>query len=326
MTGVDPPPAISRRTRTSTRRSSPYASGRLAVDAAPFAVLGGVRQPRRPGDRVPARRAGRRLPAASPPLLRSRALAHRALRPARRRTLEPDGERGRQHDAGRWSPTSRSCAACSALERMVALRRIVGLDARARLCADASAALRGARCCAASSSRPQREIDWFMHGMGRIFPEARARVRRLPPAGRAHRPARELPPPPRRPRSCRAPARGATPGTATRRACSTLLPRAESPLARRRRRRRAGDRAHRGALLRAPRLPRRRPAGRQPRAHPPPPLHDRARAATTSSARSRRRDALARAWPEAEFVSCPTPATRCASPASRASSWPPWSG
>ena len=62
-------------------------------------ALGSLRQPEWRAAGVPARRPGRRLPAAPPPLLRSRVLAHRAVRPARRRTLDARGCARRQHDA-----------------------------------------------------------------------------------------------------------------------------------------------------------------------------------------------------------------------------------
>src|SRR6185312_7926470 len=62
------------------RRRPVAAAGAARVGAAPrrrapCAVLGGMRQPVRRADRVRARRPGRRLPAASPPLLRSFVLA-----------------------------------------------------------------------------------------------------------------------------------------------------------------------------------------------------------------------------------------------------------
>ena len=189
MTGIDSATRASRGGRIPLPADRPGRQRPPRRRSAPLDVLGGVRAARRPGDRVPARRAGRRLPAASPPLLRPHALAHRprttSAAPGARVPMRASSTTRR----GRWSRTSRSCAGTSAPS------------------AWSSSAVRGARPSRSPTRRPiriaapalvlrgiflatQREIDWFMHGMGRIFPEAREAFEGFLPAGGAQRPAR----------------------------------------------------------------------------------------------------------------------------------------
>ena len=81
----------------------PYETGELDRRRRQPRLLGAERQPRRQARRVPARRPGRGHVAVASPLLRPRALPHRAVRPARLRPLDPARERARrrppaQHD------------------------------------------------------------------------------------------------------------------------------------------------------------------------------------------------------------------------------------
>ena len=122
----------------------PYATGRLKVDALHTLYWEACGNHGRRAARVPARRSGRRLPAASSPLFRPGVLAHRALRPARRGALDAVRRARRQHDAAsRRRP--RAAAPASRHRALAALRRLVGLDAGARLCRGASGALPRAR-------------------------------------------------------------------------------------------------------------------------------------------------------------------------------------
>jgi proline iminopeptidase len=124
------------------------------------------------------------MPAASPPLLRSFVLAHRAVRPARRGRSTPcaeivdnttahlvaDLERLRQHlGIERWLLFGGSWGSTLALAYAEAYpQRCLGLVLRGIFLA-----------------RPS-ELDWFMHGMRYVFPEAwRAFSEFLPPAERS---------------------------------------------------------------------------------------------------------------------------------------------
>ena len=216
----------------------------------------------------------------------------------------PVAELDGQHDAGISSPTSSGCACICGIERWLRLRRLVGVDARARVRARRTRSAASVSCCAASFSRAPREIDWFMHGMRNVFPEAwRAFAGFLPAAERADLlgsyyrrltdpdPAVHLP--------------AAHAWDRYEGACSTLLPARRPGAEVRQRCRGARDRAHRGALLRPRRVPRRR------------------RSCSRTSPRIRHlpctivqgrydivcppvtADALARAWPEAEYVVVP---------------------
>ena len=69
------------------------------------------------------------------------------------------------------------------------------------------------------------EIDWFLHGMGAFFPEARRGVPRADPGrGAGRRPAGRLPPPADGPGPARPPAGPRAPGRAMRVPCSALRP------------------------------------------------------------------------------------------------------
>ncbi len=84
---------------------------------------------------------------------------------------------------------------------LAGVRRLVGLDARARLRRGASGALPGLRA-ARHLPRPRpQEIDWFLYGLRNVFPEAWRKFVAPDPGGRARRPAARLPPPPHRSRS-----------------------------------------------------------------------------------------------------------------------------
>ena len=290
----------------------------LALDRRAHDALGGLRQSGRRAACVPARRAGRRQPAASPALLRPRVLAHRA----RTISAAPDARRRspsrRQHDAHLVADLERLREHLG-IERWAALRRLVGLDAGARLCAKRIRDRCPGSCCAASSSRRPREIDWFMHGMRKVFPEAwRAFAGFLPPRergdllGNYYRrltdpdPAVHLP--------------AARAWDRYEGACSTLLPRAEAS-------RGIEDDAaalaiarieahyfvHDGFLAdgRAARATCARSATFPARS---------CRDATTSSARRSPPTRWRAHGPRPSTSSCPTPGTRCASRASRASS------
>ena len=133
-------------------------------------------------------------------------------------------------------------------------------------------------------ARPS-ELDWFMHGMGQIFPGSMARVRGVPARRGARRSPRQLLPPAHRSRSRRAPSRGAGLGRVRKRLLDAVAA-AGCAAAVRDRYVGARHRANRGPLLRPSRVPRRQPA---------PARHRRAsgicrarscRDATTSSARS----------------------------------------
>ena len=187
---------------------------------------------------------------------------------------------------------------------LAAVRRLVGIDARA--------AVRARRIPSACSGLVLRgiflatraEIDWFMHGMRAHLPGSVARVHALPAAGRARRRARQLLSPADRSRSARPRARRAGVGPLRERVLDAA---AEAGRQRppRRRRRRARDRAHRGALLRA-RL--RSSSPTTVLAHVP-----RIRHLPCTIVQGRydiicppvAADALARAWPEAEYIVVP---------------------
>ena len=111
----------------------------------------------------------------------------------------PRGELARQYDA-EPDRRPRTIAPASAHPALARLRRLVGLDAGSRLCRGPSRALPGLVLRGIFLARPS-ELDWFMHGMRNIFPEAwRAFAEFLPPR-RARRSARQLLPTAHRPRS-----------------------------------------------------------------------------------------------------------------------------
>ena len=127
--------------------------------------------------------------AGAPPVLRSRVLPHRGPRPARRRPLDAAGLPREQHHA-RADRRPRAAAPAPGHRALARVRRLVGLDARARLRRAPSGALPRRWCCAASSSAGQSEIDWFLYGMRDDLPGGLARLRRLHSRSRARRPAR----------------------------------------------------------------------------------------------------------------------------------------
>ena len=116
----------------------PYRTRPPAGLAAARALLRGKRQPRGQAGGVPARRPGRRHEPEDAPLLRPEALPHRAVRPARLRQEPPAREPRRQHDL---APGRRHRGAARAPRHraLAGVRRLLGLDAGAGLCADASA-------------------------------------------------------------------------------------------------------------------------------------------------------------------------------------------
>ena len=168
----------------------PYASGRIALDRTAHDALGDVRQSRGRAARVPPRRPRRRMPAASPPLLRSRVLPHRALRPARLRRLDTDRVARRQHDATSRR-RSRAPARVARHRALGRVRRIVGIDPRARVRAGASrsrARPRAARHLPRDAAR-----DRLVHARHReCLSRGMARLRGVPSARRARRSPRQL--------------------------------------------------------------------------------------------------------------------------------------
>ena len=115
----------------------PYRQGRLKVGRGPRDLLRGMRQPRRQAGADRARRPRRRLQPHHAPLPRSVALPHHPVRPARLRPLDAARQPRGQHDLG---PGRRHGAAARAPRHraLAAVRRLVGLDAGARLRPDAS--------------------------------------------------------------------------------------------------------------------------------------------------------------------------------------------
>ena len=74
-----------------------------------------------------------------------------------------------------WAPRRRHGAAAPASRHraLAAVRRLLGLDAGARLCPDAIPSGSASWCCAASSRCAASELDWFyQEGAARLFPDA----------------------------------------------------------------------------------------------------------------------------------------------------------
>ena len=158
-----------------------HAGGRRAAHD----LLGAERQSRGRAGALPAWRPGRRLGAGASPLLRSAVLPHRRLRPARLRPLDAAGRPARQHhghlvaDMERLRAPSRHRAAgcCSAARGAARWRWPTASAIPSRVM---GFILRGIFL----GARP--EIDWFLHGMRAIFPEAwRDFAEHLPAAERA---------------------------------------------------------------------------------------------------------------------------------------------
>ena len=241
--------------RSSLSRDRPLRDGTARRRRAAHAVLGNLRERGWRAARLPARRAGRRLPAAPSPLLRSRVLAHRAVRPARRGALDALRRDHRQHDAAsRRRP--RAAAPPSRNRALAALRRIVGFDAGARLRRGAPGALPRPRA-ARDLPRPAVRARLVHARHALRVSRSLARLPRVPAAGRARRSARQLLPPPRASRSRRAHAGRAGVGSLRRRLLQA--PAADRSAAEVRQRCvGARHRAHRGSLFR----PSRRSSGR----------------------------------------------------------------
>ena len=211
----DPCPTIPRPAiRSCFRKSIHYVTGRLAVDSPHTLYWEACGRAAGRAGRVPARRAGRAAACRTIAAIFDPAFWRIVLvRPARRRPLDADRRDRRQHDAGTSSPISSACARICGIDRWLAVRRLVGIDARARLRRSASRALPRPRAARHLSRAAPAEIDWFMHGMRNVFPEAWRAFAEFLPAERARRPARQLLPAPHRSRSRRASARRARVGS-----------------------------------------------------------------------------------------------------------------
>ena len=107
-------------------------------------------------------------------------LSHRRLRPARRGTLDAAGLPREQHHAA--ADRGPGAAAHAPRHRALArLRRLVGLDARARLRRAPSRALPGRSCCAASSSAARARSTGSSTGCARSSRRRGARSRATSP-------------------------------------------------------------------------------------------------------------------------------------------------
>ena len=135
----------------------------------------------------PGRRRGRD----PPPLLRPRPLARRDLRPARRRPVPPAGRAARQHHAAPGR-RHRGAAPLPRHRALAAVRRLLGLDAGAGLCAGASGPRGGLRA-ARRLPRPDGGGGVVPVRPAPRLPRCLGRLRRAPAAGRAGRPAGRLP-------------------------------------------------------------------------------------------------------------------------------------
>ena len=247
-----------------------HAGGRRATHD----LLGAERQSRGRAGRVPAWRPGRRLGAGASPLLRSAILPHRGVRPARLRPLHAARRAARQHHRPSRGRHGEAAGPISASTQWLlfggswgsTLALAYGLKHPERV---TGFILRGIFLGA------RTEIDWFLHGMRAIFPEAWRDFAEHLPAGRARRPPGQLLSPPDRPQS-----RPPSPGGARLEPLRGGLLDALSDGARALRigpwRLRAGAVAHRGALLRQRHVRARGLAVGGSRPHPPSALHHRA--------------------------------------------------
>src|SRR5512139_2329624 len=167
-------------------------------------LLGNLRQSRRRPGAVRARRPRLRHLAQPAPLLRSGALPHRPVRPARLRPLDPARRTRRQHHA---APDRRHGGAAARTRRrhMAGVRRLVGLDAGARLRRGPPRALPGAG--AARHLPVQEERDRLVPlRHPRLLPRGAAATGGVHSGARTRRPAGRLSPSPARPRRRGAPA------------------------------------------------------------------------------------------------------------------------
>jgi hypothetical protein len=103
------------------------------------AVLRGERQPQGQAGGVPARRPGRRHRPGDAPFLRSEALPHRAVRPARLRRQPAARRAAREHHLGPGG-RPRGAARSSGARALDGVRRLLGFDPGARLFAAPSRA------------------------------------------------------------------------------------------------------------------------------------------------------------------------------------------
>ena len=141
-------PAAGRRTLYPAIK--PYNSGMLRVSRRARDLLRGMRQPEGQARAIRARRPRCRLRQSRPQLFRSGRVSHRAVRSARLRAQPAARQSGRQHDLA--SGRGHGAAARAPRHRALAgVRRLVGLDARPRLRADASRSASASWSCAASS-------------------------------------------------------------------------------------------------------------------------------------------------------------------------------
>ena len=242
--------------------------------------------------------------AGAPPLLRSRALAHRALRPARRRPLDARSARLATTPPAHLVADIERAARASGHRALAGVRRLVGLDAGAALRAGASRSACRARAARHLSLPRRPRSTGSSTACGRCFPR-----RGGPLPGSCQRPSAAI---------CSPPTIAGSP-IATRRvhmpaarawsiyegACSTLLPNPETVAAFGEDRLALGPCAHRGALFPpSPDLPPERDlvAGVARIRHLP---------ATIVQGRYdmvcpiRSADELAQAWPEADYVVVP---------------------
>jgi proline iminopeptidase len=103
-------------------------------------------------------------------LLRSCALSHLPVRPARLRTQPPAREPRAQHHLG-TRRGHREAAGAARHRALAGLRRLVGIDARARLRRGASGTRDRARAARIFLLR-KRELDWFyQEGASAMYPD-----------------------------------------------------------------------------------------------------------------------------------------------------------
>ena len=207
-----PPPMSPPAGGRSTSRPSPSPRAGCPTGGAARDLLRGMRQRRTASRRDPARRPGRGDQPDHAPLLRSGALAHGPVRPARLRQEPAQRHPGRQHHLGAdrghrapaRAPGRREVDACSAAPGARPWRWPTPSPIPS---GSTSLVLRGIFLLT------QRELAWFYQdGASMLFPDAWERFLRADPRGRARRPDRRLPPPPDPPRPPRSRPRPRRPG------------------------------------------------------------------------------------------------------------------